>query len=141
MEKHYHGSNSTAATLIQCGKIDWHLGGGELGKGFYTTPDIWVASKASWNSENGSVSVVEIKIEKSDSHKLNQEVFNLYYARRERRNIKKKGAQRTFVYDFFDVIESPIAGAYRYNKNLQHKWQSDASVALLNSKKVLRKIR
>jgi len=140
MFRSYHGSNLSAIKEIQAGKINWHTGGGELGKGFYTTPDQWVAFKASWNNNNREAHVVEIVVKNTNIIKLNQNVFNLFYAQIERELIKKSSSQRTYVYPFFDMIESPIVGATKYNKNLQHKWQSDRSADLLNSTLVSRKI-
>ena len=144
MKKNYHGSSATAIDSIHSGKINWNLGGGELGKGFYTTPDIWVASKASWNcDEKEEVAVVELAVKNSDYLRLHQEVFNLHYAQLEREKIKHMtgNGPRDYVYDFFDIIESPIVGKEKYNRNLQHKWQSDSAEYLLNSKKVQRTVK
>ncbi|MBZ2189140.1 hypothetical protein K8B33_08525 [Alcanivorax sp. JB21] len=141
MKKNYHGSSSAAIDSIHSGKIDWSLGGGELGKGFYTTPDIWVASKASWNCDDKEeVSVVELVVKNLDYLKLHQEAFDLHYAQLEREKIKRMqgNGPRDYVYDFFDIIQSPIVGKGKYNRNLQHKWQSDAAEDLLNSDKVQR---
>ena len=36
----YHGTNNTSANLISSGNINVNVGGGELGKGFYTRKDV-----------------------------------------------------------------------------------------------------
>ncbi|EJB8504585.1 hypothetical protein MW364_002763 [Vibrio parahaemolyticus] len=144
MKKNYHGSTASAIDAIHVGSIDWTLGGGELGRGFYTTPDIWVASKASWNCDlNESVSVVELTVKNVDCMRLHQEVFDLHYAQLEREKIKgmQGNGPREFVYTFFDIVQAPIVGKELYNRNLQHKWQSDNAQDLLNSSRVLRCIK
>jgi|TARA_R110000744_G_scaffold218088_1_gene336822 hypothetical protein len=144
LKKNYHGSNATAINSIHNGNIDWKLGGGELGRGFYTTPDIWVASKASWNCDTKEeVSVVELIVNDKDYLQLHQEVFDLHYAHLEREKIKcmQGNGPRNYVQNFFDIIQSPIVGKEKYNRNLQHKWQSDASQNLLNSHKVQRVVK
>lgn len=144
MKNNYHGSTASAIDAIHVGNIDWTLGGGELGRGFYTTPDIWVASKASWNcGKDESVSVVELIVKNSDCNKLHQEVFDLHYAQLERKKIKamQGNGPRDFVYHFFDIIQSPIVGKEMYNRNLQHKWQSIVAQDLLNSNLVTRTIK
>ena len=144
MKKNYHGSTPGAIDTIHSGNIDWTLGGGELGRGFYTTPDIWVASKASWNCDKEEdVTVVELVVANVDYVRLHQEVFDLHYAQLEREKIKKLqgNGPREYTYCFFDVIQSPIVGKERYNINLQHKWQSDRAQDLLNSNKVTRSIK
>ncbi|MGY5820829.1 hypothetical protein [Vibrio chemaguriensis] len=144
MHKNYHGSTPSAIDSIHGGGIDWKLGGGELGRGFYTTPDIWVASKASWNcDENENVSVVELVVPDSELRQLHQEVFDLHYALLERGKIKRmKGdGPREHIFPFFDLVQSPIVGKEKYNRNLQHKWQSDDAEHLLNSFKVIRNIK
>lgn len=144
MKKNYHGSTESAIDSIHGGNIDWTRGGGELGRGFYTTPDIWVASKASWNcDENEKVSVVELIVKDRDYLRLNQEAFDLHYAQLEREKIKniKGNGPREYVYDFFDIIQSPIVGKEKYNRNLQHKWQSDMAQGLLNSCSVQRTVK
>ena len=144
MQKNYHGSSASAIDSIHGGHIDWNLGGGELGKGFYTTPDIWVASKASWNcGKTEQVAVVELIVKNVDYLKLNQEVFDLHYAQLEREKIKQMAGNgpREYIYDFFDIIQSPIVGKEKYNSNIQHKWQSNAAESLLNSQRVERIIK
>lgn len=144
MKKNYHGSTASAIDSIHGGDIDWTCGGGELGRGFYTTPDIWVASKASWNCDkNEDVSVVELIVKDRDYLRLHQEAFDLHYAQLEREKIKniKGNGPREYVYDFFDIIQSPIVGKEKYNRNLQHKWQSDMAQGLLNSYKVQRTVK
>jgi len=126
----YHGTNRASANVISTGHIDVNLGGGELGKGFYTGDLKHRAFNWAWHQYQQNKSVVVINFNDDDFLELNPMCMELATARRYRRHIRDIGATRTFEF-FENAVWAPVVGREYFNFN-QIKFESITAQNFLN---------
>jgi hypothetical protein len=126
----YHGTNSISANLISSGKIDVNIGGGELGKGFYTGDLKFQAFIWAWHQYKQDKSVVILNFNDDDFLQLKPLCLNLLETQGHRRHIRYTGKTRTFEFNQ-NVVWAPVVGRECQNFN-QIKFESLASQAFLN---------
>ena len=133
----YHGTKKTVAISIVAGAIDVSKGGGELGMGFYTGEYLWVAKAWARNRHKHDAAVVELSVPEDEYFKLEPLLLSRTDALSERNRIKAAATTRTHTFNA-NVVWSPIVGTTRVDAD-QHKFESKASEALLNSATIPRK--
>lgn len=126
----YHGTNTTSANLIATGNIDVNLGGGELGKGFYTGDLKHQAFNWAWHQYQQDKSVVVINFNDDDFLGLNPLCLELFMTHRHRRHIRDTGTTRTFEFDE-NAVWAPVVGREYHNFN-QIKFESIDAQDFLN---------
>jgi len=130
--KSYHGSSPTIIQDILQQGISVNLGGGELGKGFYTGEHLHEAKAWAYHKTKTKKNNV-IEFEHNDDDVLELDIKNIKApeANRIRYKLKKYNQTRTFIFNV-DLVWSPIVGTDRVN-GIQYKWESDKAEALLNN--------
>ncbi len=133
----YHGCPQNVIETLVSGKIDISLGGGELGRGFYSTLDLWVAKR--WALSNyQSETVLKIEISDESFDDLDSLILSKSQVQYYRKLIKKLKETRTYQFHR-NIIYSPIVGDRMADKNVfQLKWESKMAERLLNSDAVRR---
>jgi hypothetical protein len=135
----YHGSSASAVSKIATGKVDVTLGGGELGRGFYTGQYLHEAKAwAFQRSGDRRRNVVVLSTPDTQVVSLVFEVLDYRYASLRRSQIKKSGETRTYLFGK-DLVWAPIVGTTRASGD-QFKWESQAAEFLLNGAQTIRKI-
>lgn len=132
----YHGTDKNTLKSLLKGNIDVGLGGGELGRGFYTGEHLYVAK--AWAKQRHNLNAAVLKIDVADYTVLNCNPISL--DREEtlevKKSIKKGNMQRSFLFNR-NIVWSPIVGNKKLLGN-QSKWESLNSQNLLNSNSVNR---
>ena len=133
----YHGTDSTTASTISNGGVDVTLGGGELGRGFYTGEHLheakaWAFHRYGEKKDN----VVKFEIADATVEGLTFHVFNHGEAGLWRYHIKQADSTRTHTFNV-DLVWAPIVGSERAAGD-QFKWESKVSETLLNDKSTLK---
>jgi hypothetical protein len=136
----FHGTSDTGATAIVSGKVDVLLGGGELGRGFYTGNQFheakaWAVHKHSRVSHK----VVTIDVEEPNFFSLDVVALSAPETMAYRNNIRRAGATRTHVFSC-DVVWAPIMGT-GVARGDQHKWESTLAEQTLNGPKTKRAVK
>lgn len=129
--KTYHGADPASINVICQGGIDVAVGGGELGRGFYTGEFLheaktWAFHKTRSRSNN----VAEIDTPDTEVENLNVRFMTHSEAGSQRCRIRRERSTRTHTYGV-DMVWAPIVGTDRV-KGEQCKWESVDSQALLN---------
>ena len=133
----YHGCTKHVIKKLLSGEIDISLGGGELGRGFYSTLNLWVAKRWTWYKYQ---SKTVLKLEILDEHFFELDVRFLTddEAIKYRKSIKYLGETRTYLFNK-DIVWSPIVGDQMVGKKEEQiKWESKKAEQLLNSDLVKR---
>jgi hypothetical protein len=127
----YHGTSKQIAKVLQQGKIDHTLGGGELGQGFYLGNVLWVAKAWAHHRHGNDSSVLKVDVPDPNFNALSIELLSRTEALMLRKDIKANNATRTYKHGF-DVLWSPIVGTTRVEAD-QYKYESQDGTDLLNS--------
>jgi len=134
----YHGtSKSHAEQIIK--QVDVDLGGGELGKGFYTGDFKWAAVRWAFHkygTQGGCV--VEIEFGEDEFCKKDIYLLSKSEAIEWREKIKQRKKQRTFSFGK-DVVWAPIVGTYK-DVGDQMKWESTQAEEFLNDPQFTKKV-
>ena len=138
MERQYHGTNSKTATNITNGLIDRNLGGGELGKGFYTGNLLFEAIAWAWHKYKKDNAVAIFSIEDTDFLKLDPLCLDKPTTIRYRNLIRCKDETKIFEFNK-NAVWAPIVGKEAYNFT-QIKFESKQAEDLINGKTVIKEI-
>ena len=130
----HHGTTSKAAELIIPGAgppaISVGLGGGELGRGFYTTSQPAIA--AAWANGYfgaGNAAILEGNLDVGRYVALSQVVLNWNQVYNTWMQLRYQGAERTHTFGS-DVVYGPLA---TYSHADQHKFESRSAEVYLNA--------
>jgi len=135
----YHGTSTAIATLLASGNIDVSLGGGELGRGFYTGEYLHCAKAWAFNIHGDRrQNVVRFTIDDNAYVAMNEMKIDAESAAFHRINIKRRNATRTHVFNV-DVVHSPIVGNDKIHCT-QYKWESAHAETSLNDPNVCAKV-
>ena len=135
----YHGTSETNAAVIAAGKVDSTLGGGELGRGFYTGEHLYEAKAWAFHqSGDKRKNVVLFSTPDNKIELLSIKILDICSASLMRYKIRSKNQTRTFRFNL-DFIWAPIVGSERASGD-QYKWESSKAEALLNHLKTIRSI-
>lgn len=133
----YHGTSPEIAKEIASGKIDVTLGGGELGRGFYTGQFRHEAKAWSFHTtgakEKNVVVFTQDNIYDFLAFRINR-ILDDKEAQFIRNKIKGRGEQRNYVFNY-DIITSKIIGCTDV-KGCQLKWESSYVEDYLNGSDV-----
>jgi hypothetical protein len=133
----YHGCPHSVISTLVAGKINVSLGSGELGKGFYSSFNLWTAKI--WALRNyQSKTVLKIEVEDENFFDLAIRFLSEEKAIEYRKYIKRYQKTKSYLFGE-DVVWSPIVGdQMRDKKEEQLKWESKKAECLLNSQVVRR---
>lgn len=135
----YHGTGSAIAQALASGNVNVRIGGGELGRGFYTGELLHLAKRwAIHRHRTRQKNVVQFDVPDTAITALHFELLNGPEATLQRDAIRRSDTTRTHVFGC-DMVWSPIAG----NESIvgeQHKWESRLSERLLNGPSVARAV-
>lgn len=138
--KWYHGGAFQSIEQIAANKIDTHVGGGELGQGFYIGNYGHEASAwARYVAKGQQPSVVELKVNNSQAENLLKKELSWLLAKEHALKIAKADTRRTHVFNV-DVVAAPIVGKSFKDTPTQLKWEGKKSAAFLNSANVNKRI-
>lgn len=127
----FHGTSSNNAKKINSANVDVELGGGELGRGFYTQEFKSEAKSWAFNvSGDRQQNVVSFDTNDNDIQNLDLIIFDRMEAGRHRLNIKTQSATGSYLFGN-DLVWAPIVGTSKVNGE-QYKWESKISELLLN---------
>jgi len=136
--KYYHGTEKLNDKFIigPPPSIDINKGGGEIGKGFYTTNDEWIAiAWAIGRFGKDEASVLEIDLEDKNRTSL---AFTIMLIKTQRevikiwKKLKKKKQTRTFEFGY-DIVNAPFA---TIDAARQYKFESKKAETILNSSSI-----
>jgi len=132
----YHGTNRKIAQEIFDGNIDVKIGGGELGRGFYTGDLLYEACNWAWHKHQKEKAVVKFTVDDSEFLELKPLCLDGNEATEKRREIKNKNLTRSYIFKR-NAVWSPVVGKERSNFS-QIKYESELSEKYLNSNQVLK---
>lgn len=136
----YHGTSATDASTICGGGIDVSVGGGELGRGFYTGEFLHEARTWAFHrNPAGRPLVVELTLEDADFFAMDPLCLTAAQAVAYRNNIRSNDSTRTYLFDE-DIVWSQIVGTDRIKCD-QYKWESNDAEDFLNGSSVSRTMR
>lgn len=128
----YHGTSSASASSIASGTINVTLGGGELGRGFYTGEHLHEAKAWAFHTFGDKQSnVVSFTTADDDVEALDLKLLDYRYAGLQRYWIRQREETRSFLFGH-DMVWAPIVGSERASGD-QYKWESSAAQSLLNN--------
>ena len=128
----YHGTSSANASSIASGTINVKIGGGELGRGFYTGEHLHEAKAWAFHiSGDKQSNVVSFTIADDDVEELDLKLLDDRDAGLQRYWIRKRKETRSFLFDH-DMVWAPIVGSERASGD-HYKWESSVAQSLLNS--------
>lgn len=133
----YHGCRQEDVAKLVTGHIDVSQGGGELGRGFYTTLSLNTARAWAWYKHQ-SRTVLEITLADQDFEDLEPLILTREQAYYYRRLIKTLGQTRTYQFHR-NLIWAPIVGDRMTQGEEQLKWESKMAERLINSTSVMRR--
>lgn len=136
--KYYHGTNKIydKSILGPPPEIDVDKGGGEIGQGFYTTNDPWIAK--TWAiGKHGTVdaSVIEISFEGNESQAMRMDSYLIRTVNDLIGNwigLIRTRETRTFKFGY-DIIDAPFA---TIDFARQYKFESKKAENILNNSKI-----
>ena len=136
----YHGTSSVAAALLVSAKVDVSVGGGELGRGFYTGQHLHEAKAWAFHKsgDRGS-NVVCFSTPNADIERLDIDVLDPGTAALTRHRLRKNDQTRTYLFEV-DMVWAPIVGSERATGD-QYKWESSSAQDLLNGVDTTKKLR
>ncbi len=107
----YHGTSESSAQNILKDGINFNLGSGELGKGFYLGTSIAYASCMAWHAaqknNDSKFHVLSVTIKVDDLKKWNVLSFNNWGAERKWNELIKTNQTKTYLFNK-DVVISPV---------------------------------
>jgi hypothetical protein len=130
----YHGTSAATAIRLTVNGVDVTVGGGELGRGFYTGEHIheakaWAFQRYGDKQRN----VVRFSTPDYDVERLSFAVLDHGSAALKRYHIKQTDQTRTYRFGL-DMVWAPIVGSERASGD-QYKWESATAQSLLNNPK------
>lgn len=127
------------ASSLLAGGVNVALGGGELGRGFYSGEHLYVAKAWAYQRFGDRVGNV-VHFDVSDTRILSLKIKFLDYEKaiRQRYSIKRNKKTRSYIFNV-DMVWAPIVGSERASGD-QYKWESLASQSLLNAPMTIKKI-
>jgi len=129
----YHGTSASDAKVLAGGGVDVKMGGGELGRGFYTGQHLHEAKAWAFHrTGDRQRNVVQFDVAAAAVDKLNFDILDYGTAGLRRHLIKKLGQTRTYLF-WLDMVWAPIVGSERASGD-QYKWESADAQDLLNAK-------
>lgn len=134
----YHGTNATVAIALTNGNISVDLGGGELGKGFYTGDLPHEAFNWAHHQYGRDKSVVKFVLADNDFLNLNPFCLDYFQTIRHRKEIRNSGQTRTFTFGE-NAIWAPVVGK-KTNNFSQVKFETKTSENYLNGDGVFKLI-
>jgi hypothetical protein len=135
----FHGTSSANATRLAASGVNVRIGGGELGRGFYTGEHLHNAKAWAFHmSGDKRQNVVEFVTPDVEMDLLDIRLLDYGSAALYRQNLRKNGTTRTFEFNA-DLVWAPLVGSERVSGD-QYKWESDVSQALLNGSQTLRAV-
>lgn len=134
----FHGTSAGIALKLCNNNVSVKIGGGELGRGFYSG-ELLHEAKAWAKHRFGDCkkNVVGFTHQYVDFFLLNVHVMNTNQASLRRLYLRRIQQTRTYLFNF-DVVWAPIVGTSRVSGD-QYKWESSVSEKLLNSPKTVKK--
>ena len=136
----FHGTSSSIAKKLTAGTVDVKIGGGELGRGFYTGQYLHEAKAWAYQMYGDKQkNVVEFSNNDDIVETLSIKILDHGSAGLHRYRIRKAAATRTYQFDY-DLIWAPIVGSERVSGD-QYKWESRDAQDLLNGKETSRSIK
>jgi hypothetical protein len=133
----FHGTSSRFAIKLASGGVDVSIGGGELGRGFYSGEYLHVAKAWAFNIHRSmKQNVVMFKTDDNDVNNLSFDILDAPTARAHRNNIRSSGKVRTHLFGL-DMVWAPIVGKETITCD-QFKWESLTAQSYLNSSAVPR---
>lgn len=135
----YHGSYPNIIDKLSRGNIEVCLGGGEIGKGFYTGQYMYIAKAWAYhkhNLVNAKNDVLQINIDDNSFLGLDPHLLNQSETLACRWKLKRDGTQHTYVFNK-NIVWAPIVGGTKPCGD-QYKWESKDSEKFLNSNLVVR---
>jgi len=136
--KTYHGTSKRVAQEIFERGVNVSIGGGELGKGFYTGEHVWEAKAwAIHVSGDKTENVVSFESACEEIVDLEVKLLDENIARLVRSRIKQEKATREYCFGV-DLVWSPIVGSDKVDGD-QFKWESNTAEQLLNEKDITKK--
>ena len=127
----YHGTSATIASTLLGGAVDITLGGGELGRGFYSGQYLHEAKAWAYHvSGDKTANVVEFVTPDADVEALDLLLMDASAAGLERLRIRQQEATKTEILGA-DMVWAPIVGSERVTGD-QYKWESQEAGNLLN---------
>ena len=119
----YHGTSTVNATSLTSGSIDVTLGGGELGRGFYSGGHLHEAKAWAFHTSGDKTSnVVKLTTEDELVEALDLKLMDTGSAGLARYRIRTAAETRTFLFGH-DMIWAPIVGSEKVSGD-QYKWES-----------------
>ncbi len=135
----YHGASTAVATTLVAGRVDVTLGGGELGRGFYSGQYLHEAKAWAYQvSGDKRNNVVEFDASDDAVEELDMLMMDYGTAALRRHAIRQQGAMRTHLFEV-DLVWAPVVGSERVSGD-QYKWESDRAGSLLNAEETARRI-
>lgn len=135
----FHGTGPAEAVQIAAGKINVMLGGGELGRGFYTGEKLHVAKRwALHRNQARDHNVVQFELPMAHFDALNVSALNANTATLMRGHIRRWDKTHKYTFNV-DVVWSRIVGKLSLNCD-QYKWESSLAGATLNSPACARRV-
>jgi len=136
----YHGTSSAIAARLVPGRIDVSLGGGELGRGFYSGQFLHEAKTWAFHKFRGTRgNVLQLDTPDDSVEILNLDILDTRTASLRRSAIRRTSQTRTFLFNR-DLIWAPIVGSERVAGD-QYKWEARPAQELLNGATTTRTIR
>jgi hypothetical protein len=135
----YHGTSTSDAAHIVAGNVSVSLGGGELGRGFYTGEQLHLAKAWAFNRFGDKArNVIEFDVPDPEFFALKVGPLDGREATLMRGHIRNRDETRTYLFGY-DVVWSQIVGSTSVNGD-QYKWESDKSEKLLNGTPCSRRV-
>jgi len=127
----YHGTSTLIATTLASGGVNVTLGGGELGRGFYTGEYLHKAKAWAFHRyRDKQYNVVQFSHSDNDIVNLTIKLLDYGAATLKRSQIRQANQTRTFLFNV-DMVWSPIVGSKHASED-QYKWESQNAQGLLN---------
>lgn len=130
----YHGTDKKSSKKMIENKINVHLGGGEIGQGFYTGDLSHQAFNWAYHKYKDEKVVVKIDIKDEDLLSLNPEFLDYNQTRLYRAEIKKNGKTRIFRFNQ-NIVWAPVVGK-NISNFYQLKFESEEAEIFLNTNQV-----
>ena len=128
----FHGTSKEIASELFTNGVDVALGGGELGRGFYSGEHLHEAKAWAFHrSGDRQKNVVQFVVPAANVEGLEFIVLDHAQAGQRRYYIKKKSQTRVYLFHV-DMVWAPIVGSARATGD-QYKWESRAAQELLNA--------
>ena len=127
----YHGTSAINAIAIRNETIDVTIGGGELGRGFYSGEHLHEAKAWAYHQSGDlRANVVALETPDNDVENMDLKIMDFGEAGLRRYQIRRNDETRTFTFGC-DMVWAPIVGAEKVSGD-QYKWESNSAALTLN---------